>query len=332
MEDVQARHRKEQRDLQARITQKKKSATKKTRKGVNDECAELERQLRERQQAEIAAQRVGSVPGAIDESGEDQIRTNVSEQDWTSGTPNRSLLECRSHSPGGAATEDSGDDLKVAMQGLSVTDTVNRSQQTKKPNRQKARLAKRAAEKEALASEAAQEATALPDHREVERAAMLKEFERYGLKEKDIRPDGHCLYSAVADQLTQIGVGLMHHGSAKIVDDDTSSDPKELADYKIVRYAAANYIALNPDDFVPFLEEPLDDYIHKIKDTAEWGGQLELLALAKAYGVEIHVLQSASSMERIVPDTSTEGRTIWLAYYRHNFGLGEHYNSLRKAP
>jgi len=332
MEDLQARHRKEQRDLQARITQKKKSATKKTRKGVNDECAEFERQLFERQQGEIAAHGVGSVPGTIDESGEDQTRPSASEQDWTSGTSNSSLPECRSHSPGGAARGNSGDDLKDAVQGLSVTDTVNRSQQNKKPNRQKARLAKRAAEKEALAAEAAQEATALPDLREMERAAMLEEFERYGLKEKDIRPDGHCLYSAVADQLKQIGVGLMPHGSAKIVDDETTSDSKELADYKIVRYAAADYIALNPDDFIPFLEEPLDDYTHKIKDTAEWGGQLELLALAKAYRVEIHVLQSASSLEKIVPDTSTEGRTIWLAYYRHNYGLGEHYNSLRKAP
>lgn len=329
MDELQARHRKEQRDLQAKITQKKKSATKKTRKGVNDECAELERQLHEKQRADIAAYQVGSVPETADESTEDQTRPRTSEQNRTNGTPNGSLSEVPSQSPRGATTEDSDDELKDAVQGLSVTNTINTSQQTKKPNRQKARLAKRAAEKEALAAQAAQEATALPDLREAERAAMMKEFERYGLMEKDIRPDGHCLYSAVADQLKQIGVGLTPHVSAKIL---ATADPKELADYKIVRYAAADYIARHPDDFVPFLEEPLHDYTHKIKDTAEWGGQLELLALAKAYGVAIHVLQNASRLEKIVPDTSTEGRTIWLAYYRHNFGLGEHYNSLRKAP
>jgi OTU domain-containing protein 6 len=25
-----------------------------------------------------------------------------------------------------------------------------------------------------------------------------------------------------------------------------------------------------------------------------------------------------------------EKKKLWLAYYKHNFGLGEHYNSLRK--
>ena len=54
MEELQARHRKEQRDLQSRITQKKKSATKKTRKGINDECESLQRQLLDKQQAEIS--------------------------------------------------------------------------------------------------------------------------------------------------------------------------------------------------------------------------------------------------------------------------------------
>src|SRR5271156_5742560 len=53
MEELQARHRREQRDLQSRITQKKKNASKKTRKGVNDECDALQQELLERQQAEL---------------------------------------------------------------------------------------------------------------------------------------------------------------------------------------------------------------------------------------------------------------------------------------
>src|ERR1700760_478752 len=55
MEELQARHRKEQRDLQSRITQKKKQASKKTRKGVNEECENLEAELKERQRAEVVA-------------------------------------------------------------------------------------------------------------------------------------------------------------------------------------------------------------------------------------------------------------------------------------
>jgi OTU domain-containing protein 6 len=55
VEALHARHRKEQRDLVARTTQKKKSATKKTRKGVTDECDRLEQELKERQAQEVAA-------------------------------------------------------------------------------------------------------------------------------------------------------------------------------------------------------------------------------------------------------------------------------------
>ncbi len=54
LEQIQARHRKEEKDLQGRITNKKKNATKKNRKGVNDECAELEKQLEEQHRGELA--------------------------------------------------------------------------------------------------------------------------------------------------------------------------------------------------------------------------------------------------------------------------------------
>src|ERR1700712_4865751 len=55
MEELQTKHRKEQRDLQSRVTQKKKQASKKTRKGVNEECDRLEADLKQQQAEEIAA-------------------------------------------------------------------------------------------------------------------------------------------------------------------------------------------------------------------------------------------------------------------------------------
>jgi OTU domain-containing protein 6 len=58
---------------------------------------------------------------------------------------------------------------------------------------------------------------------------------------------------------------------------------------------------------------------------------LELSALANAYGVEIRVVQGGR-VEVVKPmeEKEGEGKTLWLAYYRHGYGLGEHYNSLRK--
>lgn len=298
MEEVLKRHRQEQRDLQGRTTQKKKAATKKTRKGVNDECEELERQLKERQTAELSGLTRDS-PQAHDNGIPP-----------TSGTDDAEMCNIKP--------------LEAALNGLSVLgepEQADNPTQQRRPNRQKARLARRATEQKAAIAQAAAEAAALPDHREQELAIIRRESEARGLKEKDIRPDGHCLYSAVADQLTVQGLSIA-----------TGSVSPERPEYKVIRRVAADFIARNPDDFSPFLEEPLEEYIVKVRDTAEWGGQLELSALARSYGIDINVLQGDGRVEKIVAGVGSSEKPIWLAYYRHSYGLGEHYNSLRAAP
>ncbi|KAI1476733.1 hypothetical protein K445DRAFT_316701 [Daldinia sp. EC12] len=309
LETIQARHRKEQRELQARITNKKKNATKKTRKGVNDECVELERQLKERQEQEIAA-----LNGEVDNEGgatgereerEDEKPNGTSEKDATNGIAEQ--LE------------------RTTLSQPPEPNSTTQQQQPKKRNRQKERMARRAAEQEAAALAAEQEAGSMTDHRKIEKTYLLKEFKANNLVEKEIQPDGHCLFSAIADQLQTRGIPL-----------GPEAEIKGKPAYRVVRRAATDYMEAHADDFAPFLEEPLDTYVPKIRDTAEWGGQLELSALANAYGVEIKVLQDGRT-ETIEPNMSSEEKKkrererIWLAYYRHGYGLGEHYNSLRQA-
>ncbi|KAM0333068.1 hypothetical protein ACHAQA_001726 [Verticillium albo-atrum] len=304
LEQIQARHRKEQRDLVARTTSKKKNATKKTRKGVNDECAELERLLKERQAEELAAAAGG---GPADVEAEDE-----EEEDQNDEGP----------------AQDDVDKLAGQLNGAAITgeETAQQQQgeaQGKKRNRQKERLARRAAELEEEAVRAEEEAKNMTDHRGLEKKYMAGVFKANALVEKDIQPDGHCLFSAVADQLKQRGIALGEDG-----DGEKKGEP-----YRIVRRAAADWMAARPDDYAPFLEEPLDGYLAKIRDTAEWGGQLELAALAARYGVEIKVVQDGRT-ETIETPGGGEGKAaevIWLAYYRHGYGLGEHYNSLRKT-
>lgn len=309
MEEVQARHRKEQRDLQSRITQKKKQASKKTRKGVNDECDTLEAELKQRQQSEIAALNGENVNGAADAEADAAASSleqlAVDEDD----KKKEAYVSNGAHVNGDRKGEDGKDD-EVPGQG-----------QPKKPNRQKARLARRAAEQEDAARQAAEEAQNMPDMKQQERERMLQSMKEHGLREKEIRADGHCLYSAVADQLDQLDISL---GAA-------SSDTPVMP-YKTVRAKAADYIEMHQDDFVPFLEEPLPEYLHKIRDTGEWGGQLELMALAKSYGTDINVLQDFGRVEKIESGSDAADKAMWLGYYKHGFGLGEHYNSLRKAP
>ncbi|PBP16006.1 OTU-like cysteine protease [Diplocarpon rosae] len=295
-EDMQNRHRKEQKDLQSRVTQKKKAATKKTRKGIHSECEELERQLKEKQSQEIAA--LNGEPADLEDMPDSEENTNQYKEDGLN-----------------EVTEGLGKATIAQPEPEPAEDG-----QHKKRNRQKERLARRAAEQQAAIEEAKKEAANQPDEKAVERKKLLDQFTAKGLVEKSIRPDGHCLFSAVADQLSQVGISL----------GPDSEDTKEEERYKVIRRAAARYIEGHPDDFAAWLDEPLGQYVEKIRDTAEWGGHLELLALAKNYHVEICVLQDGAQQN--IDGGGKDSEKIWLAYYRHGFGLGEHYNSLRKSP
>ncbi|PVI08707.1 cysteine proteinase [Periconia macrospinosa] len=284
LEALQARHRKEQRDLVSRVTQKKKQATKKTRKGVNDECERLERELKERQAQEVAVH-------------------------------NGEALE---QSEAEASQDDEAQEQDAELDGGAGAGQTN------------ARLARRAAEYDALVAQAKQEAATMPDLREQERKRMEQQLSKHQLQCKEIRADGHCLYAAVADQMQTRELGLKPRIQLQAIEDG------DLPDYKKVRYVAAGWIERNSDDFAGFMEEPLDVYLAKIRDTGEWGGHMELMALAKAYDVSINVLHGDGQVDKIMPGDGKEqtedgARSIWLGYYRHSHGLGEHYNSLRKA-
>lgn len=306
MEALQIKHRQEQKDSQSRIMQKKKSATKKTRKGINDECESLERELKEKHALEITALQV--------ESGQ---LSPPRDPDQSADSTN------------GPDAEKFSSKVEPSMSSISITTgPTPSSEQTKKPNRQKARLARRTAKQEAAAAEAAEEVAGLPNLRDQEREEMRRNYTQRNLKENEIRPDGHCLYSAMADQLLDAGIDLRTNTEASC---NSNENSPAAPGYKIIRQVAASYIAHHQDDFVPFIGEPLEEYIRGIRDTAEWGGHLELMALAQAYKVTINVLQGDGKVEKIECGKESSDKQLWLAYYRHSFGLGEHYNSLRRA-
>ena len=312
MEDLQAKHRKEQRDLQARITQKRKAATKKTRKGINDECERLQRDMGDRHKTEINALH------GLTEPNESEILDNSGTEDEKS-VDDRSMI-----SKDSIAT---GKNPSVMSQSQKHDPLPQHQPWIRKTNRQKARLARRTAAQEALAAGAAEEAAQLPDLREQERAKMVKEFKKLDLSEHEVRPDGHCLYSAIADQIEQLGLPVLPSEIRKGLSYDI--DVIDIPNHKIVRQVAASYMSMHSEDFEPFLDEPLNNYIHKLRDTGEWGGHVELLALAKAYDITINVIQGDGKVEKVEAESNLENKIAWLAYYRHGFGLGEHYNSLR---
>lgn len=320
MDDLLSKHRKEQKDLQGRITQKKKSATKKTRKGINDECEQMQRDLSEKQQVEIAQ---------------------------LNGDPTEDLETLNLEDDQPADEEDSKQDKPTeepqqAEPTAESTPEPSSASNSKKPNRQKARLARRAAEQAAQSAAAAEEAATQTNYRGNEQEVMDAVFKKLGLKEIEVTPDGHCLYSAVAKQLDESGLGLRPDPTRIVLQPSTQSRIDTVASpqhdgYRAVRAVTADFIMEHKEDFEAFMEEPLEAYTRKIKLTAEWGGQLEMQAIARAYGVEINVVQKDGRMEKIesgdsdnVGEEEKRKRVIWLAYYRHTYGLGEHYNALVK--
>jgi OTU domain-containing protein 6 len=337
LDQLQARHRKEQRDLQSRVTQKKKSATKKTRKGVNDECAELERQLRERQEEEIRqlTRPNGSAEGGDEDDGDHAEPTAEPEHQ-----PNPEINDELSSKLESATLSPAQPPPPAVQPQTGGTDGASAGGAGKKRNRQKERLARRAAEVEAAAVAAAAEASTMTDHRGSEKKRMDAFMASHGLAEREIAPDGHCLFAAFAEGLRANGIDPSSPPQPPLPSPgrsqpgvDVGSEKATVLPYRVVRKVAAGYMAQHGDDFAGFLEEPLESYTQKIRDTAEWGGQLELTALANAYGVKVKVVQDGRT-EVIAPagetDDGEERKTVWLAYYRHGYGLGEHYNSLRR--
>nr|GAT58725.1 predicted protein [Mycena chlorophos] len=150
------------------------------------------------------------------------------------------------------------------------------------------------------------------------------------VKIHEINPDGHCLFSAVADQLQLLSIL-----------------PSAQATYAITRATAAAYMHSHPDDFIPFLPSAHDDggetafmspqefkgYCASIRDTAVWGGEPEILALCRAYNIPIHVVQGGRPpiVEHNPSGANPPGkeRVVRISYHRRMYGLGEHYNSLR---
>jgi OTU domain-containing protein 6 len=150
------------------------------------------------------------------------------------------------------------------------------------------------------------------------------------LTKKQINPDGHCLFAAVADQLSLLSIL-----------------PSSEATYANTRAAAANYIRAHPDDFLPFLPSTSGEdgqganvsglmspseftgYCDAIQNTGIWGGEPEILALSRHFGVPIHVIQGGAppvvihNPSNMVDEDIHDKHAVRISYHRYMYGLGE---------
>ncbi|KXS10706.1 OTU-domain-containing protein [Gonapodya prolifera JEL478] len=203
-------------------------------------------------------------------------------------------------------------EVDVAMDSLTISHNTPTNQ--KKKGRQQKRKDKRAADIEALRSQAALEAESMPDLRQKELGNIKVAVGKLGLELVDIPADGHCLYRAIGGQL---------------------GTPQT---YQDLRRQTASHLRTRREQFAPFLTntdgDALNDgeyekYCETLENTAVWGGDVEIQALSQILNRPIHVHQSDSPVLKVNEEYG--GEPIRISYHRHYYRLGAHYNLLRST-
>ena len=106
-----------------------------------------------------------------------------------------------------------------------------------------------------------------------------------------------------------------------------------------MRQVAGSYLRNHALEFAPFLgldldnntdKQAFDTYCMKVESDilAEWGGQLEIRAISEALQVAIYVYAANAPVVRMGEENAHNTTPLRLAYHRHYFSLGEHYNSV----
>lgn len=160
--------------------------------------------------------------------------------------------------------------------------------------------------------------------RQIETDLILSKLQHLQLTIKDIPSDGHCMYHAVADQLKRRGVAL------------ATEEPA----FKHLRRLTSAYMRVHADDFLPFLpleeedgkslQELFEEYCDRVTNTSDWGGQLELRALACTLAMPIEVYSAESDVISMGAEFS-DREPLQLTYHLHYYTLGEHFNSIEAA-
>lgn len=74
-----------------------------------------------------------------------------------------------------------------------------------------------------------------------------------------------------------------------------------------LRWLSCNYVQEHRDDFIPYLfdEETMkmkdiDEYTKEMEHTAQWGGEIEILALSHVFDCPISILMSGRPIHRVI--------------------------------
>ncbi|KAJ2035531.1 2-oxoglutarate dehydrogenase E1 component [Coemansia sp. S3946] len=141
---------------------------------------------------------------------------------------------------------------------------------------------------------------------------LNRALKKAGLYCKDMAGDGNCLFRALADQTDGTPDTHLRH-----------------------REAVCDYMSRHPDEFAPFLDEScsFDRYTDNMRHQGVFGGNLELVAFARNYRVDIKVYQLGGTVFVISGAPANDPTevfrsmpTVHIAYHSY-----EHYSSVRNS-
>lgn len=140
------------------------------------------------------------------------------------------------------------------------------------------------------------------------------------LQVHEVTADGNCLYHAVAHQIRTAGPGLH----------EWRQSPEKA--YEEMRALCAAALRARTDQYAAFAElkdgEDFEGYCARVESSCDWGGELELRALADELGARI-LVHRAEEREPLGLGPEPEGAPVLqVVFHRHLLSLGEHYNSV----
>jgi len=212
-----------------------------------------------------------------------------------------------------------GEAAVAEMQGLKIERQKSESSESSEKPVKMSKAQRRRRNKEEKAREREREIVEAEKNQELslktkERVSIFQQLGEMGLKIKEMKPDGNCLYHAFVDQ--------------------------EGGDVGHARVKVANHLRQNKEDYKFFLvdnstgdcfsDTQYESYCKQTEADGTWGGQLELQALSKIFKVHIVVIQGDGNNVEIGEEYKKEEPSVILTYHRHELSLGEHYNSVEK--
>ena len=225
----------------------------------------------------------------------------------------------------------SGGEEEEEEEDKSKTDKEEASEERKQqggPTKAQKRREKKAAEEKArelaIEMERARLRESGPSKKEIEEEAMRRALKALDLTLREVKADGHCLYRAVAEQVDEM---------------------KEESRYGEVRTMCKDEMLKNREEYEAFVEMEeagsYEKYCEKVGSTAEWGGHVEMLAIARALrrNVEVFEVRPGGEVEKMVVEcvgSGVEGEEgkggssfpLRVAFMKESYTLGEHYDAV----